>query len=147
MTNVASMRARQLRKEETPAERKLWRALRELNRHRSTHFRQQAPIGPYIADFADHAAKLVIEVDGGQHGEDVQLQHDAVRTRWLANEGYRVLRFWNSEVLSNLDGVMTEVLIALGMLPLTEAPDHLTALSGIPPTPTPSPRGGPERAP
>lgn len=115
MTNVASERARTIRNNKTDAERVLWRALRELNRQ-GFHFRQQAPIGPYIADFCDHSAKLVIEVDGGQHGEDDQRRHDDERTAWLSAEGYHVVRFWNRDVMTNLDGVMTGILVSLGVL-------------------------------
>lgn len=109
MTNIMSERARRLRREKTDAEKKLWRELRELNRQ-GFHFRQQAPIGPYIADFADHTAKLVIEVDGGQHGEPEGLKSDATRTNWLKANGYRVLRFWNTDVLGNPLAVMDTII-------------------------------------
>ena len=115
MTNIMSERAQRLRKEKTNAERRLWRKLRELNTQ-GFHFRQQAPIGAYIADFADLSAKLIVEVDGSQHGLDDGVIRDAARTRWLAANGFRVLRFWNSDVLKNMDGVMTGVLLALGVL-------------------------------
>lgn len=92
-------RARDLRKKMTDAERALWRMLKLS--FRDYHFRKQVPIRHYIADFASHRAKLVIEVDGGQHNLDV----DAVRTKIIEAEGYRVLRFWNNEVLRNPDGV------------------------------------------
>jgi very-short-patch-repair endonuclease len=72
VTNLMSERARRMRRDSEPAERKLWNWLRELNR-RGFQFRQQVPIGPYIADFCDHSAKLIVEVDGSQHGE----AHDA----------------------------------------------------------------------
>lgn len=115
MTNLMSARARQLRRSRTDAERCLWRKLRELNRQ-GCHFRQQAPIGPYIADFLDHRAKLVIELDGGQHGERDGLARDARRTAWLHRSGCRVLRFWNGDVLRNSEGVMMAVLVAMGRL-------------------------------
>ena len=114
MTNIMSERARRLRREKTDAERKLWRELRELNRQ-GFHFRQQAPVGPYIADFADHTAKLVIEVDGGQHGEPEGLKSDAARTHWLQANGYRVMRFWNSDVLGNPLAVMDAIIRDLGL--------------------------------
>lgn len=138
MTNVASERARRMRKEKTAAERKLWQALRELNRQ-GHQFRQQAPIGPYIADFADHTARFVIEVDGGQHGEDEQRKRDSDRTSWLESQGYRVRQYWNVDVPTNLDGVMTEVLLVLGRIS-----DVV-----VPPIPNPSPQagGGQERGP
>jgi very-short-patch-repair endonuclease len=78
------------------------------------HFRRQAPIGTFIADFACHSARLVIEVDGGQHGAARNAQADAERTVWLESQGYRVLRFWNFEVLGNIDGVMRVVRDTLG---------------------------------
>ncbi|WP_334146972.1 endonuclease domain-containing protein [Hyphomicrobium sp.] len=114
MTNIMSERARRLRRDKTEAERKLWRELRELNRQ-GFHFRQQAPIGPYIADFTDHGAKLVIELDGGQHGEPKAQKTDAARTRWLEKNGYRVLRFWNNDVLANTLSVMDTIVRDVGL--------------------------------
>lgn len=108
MTNIMSERARRLRREKTQAERKLWRELRELNRQ-GFHFRQQAPIGPLVADFADHTAKIIIEVDGGQHGEPKGMKADQARTRWLETNGYRVLRFWNNDVLVDTLSVMDTI--------------------------------------
>lgn len=119
MTNIMSDRARRLRREKTEAERTLWRELRQLNRQ-GFRFRQQAPIGPYIADFADHTAKLVIELDGGQHALPSTAAQDALRTKRLSASGYRVLRFWNGDVLSNTPGVMTAVLVELGLLSASE---------------------------
>ncbi|MCW2244120.1 endonuclease domain-containing protein [Azospirillum canadense] len=103
-------RARNLRNEPTDAEEALWRYLRgeQLGGHR---FRRQHPIPPYIADFACIEAKLVIEVDGGQHADSA---YDAARDRHLRLHGWRVLRFWNNDVLSNPEGVATEILRALG---------------------------------
>lgn len=98
--------ARALRKNPTDAEKRLWQALRAL-KPRGTHFRRQVPIGAYIADFCCHSLKLIVEVDGGQHAEAAE--KDAVRTRWLEGRGYTVLRFWNNDVLQNLDGVMTRI--------------------------------------
>ena len=99
------MAARRLRREMTDAERKLWQALR-AKRFRSVSFRRQAPLGPYIADFVCHALQLVIEVDGGQHSGS---EHDARRDAWMAREGYKVLRFWNNEILGNLEGVQDRI--------------------------------------
>ena len=115
MTNLMSERARRMRREKGPAERKLWYLLREFNR-RGFQFRQQAPIGRYIADFCDHSAKLIIEVDGAQHAEPKGLADDQRRTRWLESRGYRVLRFWNHEVLTNIGGVEIAIMLALGLL-------------------------------
>jgi very-short-patch-repair endonuclease len=104
----------------TDAERKLWWHLRHRLPVERTHFRRQVQIGQFIADFVSHKAKLVIEVDGGQHSEKVKA--DCARTEFLAREGYRVLRFWNNDVLQNIDGVLEVIALAL------------TA-----PTPTPNP--------
>jgi len=95
-------RAKSLRRDMTEAERRLWYRLR-AHRLQGIAFRRQTPIGPYIVDFVSHAIGLIIEVDGGQHSES---NRDAKRDRWLSSKGYRVLRFWNSEVLKNLDGVL-----------------------------------------
>ena len=99
----AILRARTLRRDMTPQERKLWRALKE--NFPNAHFRKQVPMGLYTADFAWHTAKLVIEVDGGQHGTDAGRSHDTVRTRYIEAQGYRVIRFWNTDIVHNLEGV------------------------------------------
>ena len=78
-------------------------------------FRRQAPIGPFIADFCCEEHKLVIELDGGQHTDAIA--RDEQRSHWLSTKGYRVVRFWNNEVLQNLDGVLSVILSALGKLP------------------------------
>ncbi len=77
------------------------------------HFRRQAPIGPYFADFAHHGARLVVELDGAQHGLPTGQRHDAIRDAYLDAAGYRVLRFWNDEVVENLDGVVETILAAI----------------------------------
>jgi very-short-patch-repair endonuclease len=94
-----------MRHEPTDAERVLWQHLRHLTVSGS-HFRRQATIGPYFADFACHAARLVIELDGGQHNEAAGLARDATRTADLEARGYRVLRFWNNDVLGTVEGAM-----------------------------------------
>jgi very-short-patch-repair endonuclease len=119
----------------TDAEHKPWWHLRELPVERS-HFRRQATIGPYFADFACHRSRVVIEVDGSGHAEADQLRADAARTDFLNSRGYRVLRFWNNEVLDNIDGVMTVIHDAI-----------TSGSTAAPPTPDPSPplaraRGG-----
>jgi very-short-patch-repair endonuclease len=93
-------RARELRRDMTLAERKLWQVLkgRGLDGHR---FRRQHPLGPYIADFACLEAGVVIEVDGGQHHDSEQ---DGHRDRYMQSIGFKVLRFWNNDVLANLEG-------------------------------------------
>ena len=96
----------------TEAERKLWRALRgrQLEGQR---FRRQHPIGIYVADFVCLEKRLVIEVDGGHHGEPEQIAHDARRTQWLEAEGYRIIRVWNRDVMDNLYGVVILILETL----------------------------------
>jgi very-short-patch-repair endonuclease len=121
---MASERARELRKRPTEAEKRLWQQLRELNR-RGMHFRRQVPLKGYIVDFCWHSAKLVIEVDGGQHNAPEQRRCDAERTARLEKRGYRVIRFWNNEVLANTDGVLQTILSMLND-----------------PHPIPSPQGG-----
>ena len=106
------LRARALRNNMTHQEVKLWLQLKHFNA-RGFHFRRQAPIGPFIADFAEKTARLIIEVDGSQHGLDGEMARDARRDRYLAGLGYRVLRFWNADIDVAMDGVidrLTEVL-------------------------------------
>jgi very-short-patch-repair endonuclease len=86
------------------------------------HFRRQATIGPYFADFASHQLKIIIEVDGGQHAGSAA---DERRTSYLASEGYRVLRFWNNDVIENMSGVLSTIDTAIN--------------AERPPTPDPSP--------
>ena len=104
-----------MRKTPTAAERKLWWHLRHRLPLQGSHFRRQVQIGRYIADFASHQLKLVIELDGGQHGS--QTMQDDARTASLKSEGYRVLRFWNNDVLSNIEGVLTEIQNAIAVTP------------------------------
>ena len=98
----AYARARALRRNMTDAERSIWRVLRsaQMDGHR---FRRQVPFGQYIADFVCHNAGLIIEIDGGQH--ERSSPDEAKRTRFLEDQGYRILRFWSNEVLLNLEGV------------------------------------------
>ncbi len=103
-------RARELRKNATDAEKALWRLLRE--NFRSAKFRRQVPIGSYFADFFSFPARLVIEVDGGGHGE--AQSYDAARTAFLEARGLRVIRFWNNDVLGNAEGVLTQISLSLG---------------------------------
>jgi very-short-patch-repair endonuclease len=99
----------------TDAERLLWQHLRAHRLARSK-FRRQQPIGPYIVDFACLASRLVIEVDGGQHLDNVR---DARRDDWLRQQGFTVLRFWNNDVLLSIDSVLEEI---LRHLPLSPSP-------------------------
>jgi very-short-patch-repair endonuclease len=102
--------ARRLRRNSTDAERALWRRLR-ARRFEGYKFRRQIPFGPYVVDFVCDDAKLVIEVDGGQH--DWNRDKDEIRTRYIEQLGFRVIRYWNNEVLSNMDGVLQQILIEL----------------------------------
>jgi very-short-patch-repair endonuclease len=104
-TDQAKARASRLRHTPTDAEKRLWRRLRNLQ-IKGSHFRRQVPIGPYVADFACMAARLIIELDGWRHGNQKNQQHDAIRTAWLQEEGYRVLRIWNNEIDRNIYAVM-----------------------------------------
>ncbi len=117
---MADERARNLRKNPTEAEKRLWRYLRSL-KGEGFHFRRQVPLGRYIVDLCCHSAKLVIEADGGQHADEQA--YDAERTAWLQSQGYRVLRFWNNEIFENIDGVTQTVLAALKSTP-TPTPPH-----------------------
>ncbi len=119
--------ARRLRRDSTEAERALWRLLRarQLSGYK---FRRQQPIDRYIVDFICFTHRLVIEVDGGQHG--INLDYDERRTRHLEKQGFRVLRFWNNEVLENPEGVCMKILEVLA------APPHLPgAARRAPPSP------------
>ena len=97
----------------TEPERHLWRALRST--FPEYHWRKQVPLGPFFADFASHSAKLVIELDGGQHASAGA--YDEARTRFIEGEGFRVLRFWNNDVLGNTDGVLQRVAEELEQCP------------------------------
>ena len=101
-----TLRSRELRANMTDAERRLWAAL-SARKIAGVRFNTQFPIGPFICDFVSRRAKLVIEVDGGQHAEAEAA--DTARTRYIEAQGYRVIRFWNHDVLGNLDGVVTEI--------------------------------------
>lgn len=105
------IRPRQLRKNMTDAERLLWRHLR-LRQISGYKFRRQQPIGKYIVDFVCFEKKLIIEVDGSQHSE--QLDYDLKRDTWLEKEGFCILRFWDNQVLNETDGVKEIINDALG---------------------------------
>jgi len=110
--NQIRSRARELRNNPTDAERLLWRQLRfwQLEGYK---FRRQQPLGRYIVDFVCLEKRVVIEVDGGQHSQRVDAERDA----WLRNEGFIVLRFWNNEVLKDIDAVKEVVLKSLQSTP------------------------------
>jgi very-short-patch-repair endonuclease len=103
-------KAKTLRRNQTEAEKALWHRLRNRGLE-GYKFRRQVPIGPYVADFVCMAARLIVEIDGGQHAE--QVVYDQDRERFLRNEGYEVVRYWNNDVLSNLDGVLTTLTLTL----------------------------------
>ena len=99
-------RSRELRADQTDAERKLWSHL-SARQVAGTRFNRQFPIGPFIGNFVSRGAKLVVEVDGGQHA--ISAEDDAARTRYMEAQGYRVIRFWNNDVLGNIEGVVAEI--------------------------------------
>lgn len=115
-------RARHMRRVPTDAERKLWGRLRN-KQLASVRFRRQQPIGPYIADFFCSAARLIIELDGGQHGAELQEKRDAARTQWLTERGYRVMRFANEDFLREPDVVMEA--ISRAVFELCPSPNRL----------------------
>ena len=111
---MADGRAKQLRQQPTEAETRLWHRLRRKQLD-GLRFRRQSPIGPYIVDFFCPTARLIVELDGGQHAD--QQTYDDRRTKWLQERGYRVLRFWNNDVMGNTDGVLAEIQRAAGKSP------------------------------
>src|SRR5687768_11779343 len=110
-SNTARTHAQRLRKSSTDAERHLWRLVRNRSLQH-LKFRRQHPIGPYIADFVCLEKRVVIEVDGRQHAE--QIAYDTRRTATLEAEGYRVVRFWDNDVLTKPGEVMSAIYLALG---------------------------------
>jgi very-short-patch-repair endonuclease len=124
LTHVAKL----LRHEMTDAERVLWREVR-AHRFAGFKFKRQEPLGLYVVDFVCYEARLIVELDGGQHAN--QQEADAERTCWLESRGFRVVRFWNNDVLTNMAGVMQEI------------ERNLTPPS--PPLPGPLPRGEREK--
>jgi very-short-patch-repair endonuclease len=118
---VNRIRARATRSTPTKAEQKLWWHLRHRLATPASHFRRQVHLGRYIVDFANHSLKVVIEIDGGQHAR--QIKSDALRTKFLQSEGYRVLRFWNNDVLGNINGALEMIQSAILPTP-TPTPPH-----------------------
>jgi very-short-patch-repair endonuclease len=116
---MANQIARHLRKRETIAEKRLWQELRKL-RTQGYHFRRQHPLQGFIVDFACLAQRLIIEVDGAQHQLAKNIKVDAARDERLKWRGYRVLRFGNGDIRENLDGVLLEILAALGAVAKNE---------------------------
>ena len=120
-------RAREMRANPTPAERQLWSMLRD-RRMPSFKFKRQHVIAPYIVDFACLEHRLIIEADGGQHADSTA---DQRRDAYLRNKGYRVLRFWNNDVIENSAGVFELIYSAL------HTPHPPAALQRVPPSPVP----------
>jgi very-short-patch-repair endonuclease len=126
-------RARVLRKRMTPQEIRLWVRLRSL-RAIGWHFRRQAPVGPHIVDFACLRQRLVVEVDGGQHAMQPHQRNDLVRSEFLKASGFRVLRFWNSDIDRNLEGAVETILSELSCLSELSGPhpDRLAPVASPP---------------
>jgi very-short-patch-repair endonuclease len=118
MTKGITAIAKILRKRSTEAEKMLWNSLRAKQPH-GHKFRRQEPVGRFIVDFVCYEKKLVIEVDGGQHA--AQKQGDEERDNWLASQGFNVLRFWDNEILGNIEGVMEVISKTLSPSP---SPSH-----------------------
>lgn len=104
--------AKTLRTQQTDAEQRLWYHLR-AHRFMDVKFKRQKPLGRYIVDFVCLELRLIIEVDGGQHAE--QVEYDQRRDAWLRSEGYTVLRFWNNEVMQQLEGVLEQIRLAVAL--------------------------------
>ena len=107
---MTTQKARELRKSPTEAELTLWKQIcrRQLGGYR---FRRQQPLGPYIADYVCFEKRLIIELDGGHHSD--KTAQDSERTTWLESQGFRVLRFWNSQVMGEIDAVKQVIFEAL----------------------------------
>jgi very-short-patch-repair endonuclease len=110
------LKARRLRKDMTLGEQKLWRELRDFRRLYDINVRRQVPIGPYVADFAVHEHKLIIEVDGHFHVEGDGPIRDAKRDTWLNGAGYRVHRISTGDLAENFDGCVEDILRELGLI-------------------------------
>ena len=121
-TNKRRQLARTLRRNLTEPEKKLWWHLRHRLPLDGSHFRRQVPIGAYVADFCCHVAKLVVEVDGNQHGFEENAARDERRTEYLNAQGYRVLRFSNADVMTSTEVVLEALLAALGTTTPTPSP-------------------------
>jgi very-short-patch-repair endonuclease len=117
--------AKSLRSNQTEAEARLWYHLR-AHRFMGLKFKRQKPVGRYIADFVCWERRLIIELDGGQHAE--QVTYDQQRDAWLRSEGYTVLRFWNNDVMHQMDGVLEQIrcVVAREPSPLTPPPARST---------------------
>ena len=121
--------SRQLRKNMTSQERKLWCIIRNRQFY-GYRFRRQFPLGQYIVDFICREKKIIIEIDGGQHNEIKNIQYDNKRTEYLISEGYKVMRFWNNDIDKNISGVYEK------LKEVFEIGENIT-----PPQPSPSREG------
>ncbi|MBV8478334.1 MAG: endonuclease domain-containing protein [Acidobacteria bacterium] len=110
--DLARDRARSLRRSSTSAEHQLWMRLRNRQLH-GAKFRRQHPIGPYIVDFCCLEARLVIELDGGWHNEELKRTNDEKRTAYLEAQGHTVLRFWNTEVTKDVRAILGRIALHL----------------------------------
>ena len=124
-------RARQLRKQLTPQETRLWLRLRAL-RPQGLHFRRQAPFKGYFLDFVCFERRLVVEIDGAQHGEVNQAKHDARRDAVLRDEGFVTLRFWNSDVNADINSVVDTIFARAMERPQYSHPTRLASLATLP---------------
>jgi very-short-patch-repair endonuclease len=126
--------ARMLRRNATAAEKKLWYRIR-ASQLGGFQFRRQFPIGEFIVDFCCRERRLVIERDGSQHADPIGVANDQERTRLISGRGYRVIRFWNEDIITNLDGVLEQVFAELGQpppnLPLVRGEELAHSMSGI----------------
>ncbi len=113
--NERNIIARELRKNQTTQETKMWSILRNYQIE-GYKFKRQYPIGDYIVDFVCKEIKLVIEIDGGQHNEPQNIEYDETRTKYLNSKGYTVLRFWNNDVDQNLEGVYEKILSTINLI-------------------------------
>lgn len=119
--------ARELRKNATDCERLLWQHLR-AGRLQGFKFKRQQPLGNYIVDFVSFQTRLIVEADGGQHAD--QTEYDARRDDWLKSQGFRVLRFWNNDILANTEGVLAVILEACSNYVESPSPQPLPRSGG-----------------
>lgn len=134
-SGAAKRNAPTLRRVPTGPEKRLWMLLRKRLPQEGQHFRRQVALGSYVVDFVCFGARLIIEVDGDQHGYDAAVRYDTQRSTWLESQGFHVLRFANRQVMADTDMVVDTTFAALTNNP---EPSHTT------PTPSPSPQGGGE---
>jgi adenine-specific DNA-methyltransferase len=129
MSNQNRQRARDLRRRQTEHEQIIWRSLRN-RRFADFKFRRQFPLGNYIVDFVCLERRLILELDGGQHGEPDQTRYDAARDAWLHSQGFKVLRFWNHQVMSEWEMIVDTLWDELQRSPLTPNPSPAAGRGG-----------------